>query len=79
MRELSSFTVQLMLGVMRQELRVDKAYGLHVVVCCFLLKAMMPSSNPCLRQHVVGSIVAQGVQHSYQLCLVHARCAWAHQ
>ena len=38
MRELSSFTVQLMLGVMRQELRVDKAYGLHVVVCCFLLK-----------------------------------------
>ena len=67
MRELSSFTVQLVLGVMRQELRVDKASGHHVVACCFLLEAMMPSSKPCLRQHVVGSIVTQGVQHSYQI------------
>ncbi len=67
MRELSSFTVQLVLGVMRQELRVDKAPGHHIVACCFLLKAMMPSSKPCLRQHVVGSIVTQGVQHSYQI------------
>ena len=52
---------------MRQELRVEKAPGHYVAACCFLLHAMMPSSKPCLRQHVVGSDVTQGVQHSYQI------------
>jgi len=69
-REPSSFTVQLVVGVMRQELRVEKAPGHHVVACCFLLRAMMPSSKPCLWQHVVGSIVTQGVQHPYHIVSV---------
>ena len=72
MRELSSFTVQLVQGVTRQEFRVDKAPGHRVVACRFLLEAMMPSSKACLRQHVFGSIVTQGVQHSCQIGVIAA-------